>query len=285
MSDIYACGVSEIDEVKIILSLPEQLSVDDQQVISSEIIEGFRSSAKIASCRLKIQSVNINPWCIIGGIATSVCTKDEIVFPNRAVAGDVIILTKPLGTQLATNAQIWRDENSESWQKLTEVLTLAQVDAMQSKAVKSMTTLNMQAAKLMRKFNAHAATDITGFGLVGHAENLLQFQSGKIDFIINKFPIIQHVKLIAETLNRMSRLNAGTMVETSGGLFIVLSAENAEKFCDQFAASTSGSQGCWIIGRVQEGDGKVQLDCPEVIEVWMSDKMNWIQFCRMIDGR
>lgn len=267
VSDIYACGVSEIDEVKIILSLPEQLSVDDQQVISSEIIEGFRSSAKIAGCRLKIQSVNINPWCIIGGIATSVCTKDEIVFPNRAVAGDVIILTKPLGTQLATNAQIWRDENSESWQKLSEVLTHAQVDAMQSKAVKSMTTLNMLAAKLMRKFNAHAATDITGFGLVGHAENLLQFQSGKIDFIINKFPIIQHVKLIAETLNRMSRLNAGTMVETSGGLFIVLSAEKAEKFCDEFAASTSGSQGCWIIGRVQEGDGKVQLDCPEVIEV------------------
>lgn len=257
--------MSEIDEVKIILSLPEELSIDDQQVVSTQIIDGFRLSAKIAGCRLTIQNVNLNPWCIIGGIASSVCRKDEIVFPNRAQTGDFIVLTKPLGTQLATNAQIWRDENSENWQKLSEVLSDSQVDEMYSKAVESMITLNLQGARLMRKFDAHAATDITGFGLVGHAENLLQFQNNQIDFVITKFPIIRFVKQIAETLGRMTRLNSGTMVETSGGLFVVLDSANAGKFCDEFIALTGGQ--CWIIGRVQEGNGKVLVENPEIVEV------------------
>lgn len=257
--------MSDIDEVKIILSLPEELSVDDQQVVSTQIIEGFRSSAKIAGCRLTIQNVNINPWCIIGGVASSVCRREEIVFPNRAQSGDLIVLTKPLGTQLATNAQIWRDENSENWIKLKEVLSDAQLDEMYSKAVKSMITLNLHGSRLMRKFDAHAATDITGFGLVGHAENLLKFQNNKIDFVIEKFPIIRSVKQIAETLNRMTRLNQGTMVETSGGLFIVLNPANVGEFCDEFYASTGDE--CWIIGRVQNGNGQVLVENPEIFEV------------------
>lgn len=42
----------------------------------------------------------VNPWLIIGGVATSVCKPDEIIMPENAVIGDVIVLTKPLGTQV-----------------------------------------------------------------------------------------------------------------------------------------------------------------------------------------
>jgi selenide, water dikinase len=42
----------------------------------------------------------INPWLIIGGVATSVCTQNEVILPENAVIGDVLILTKPLGTQV-----------------------------------------------------------------------------------------------------------------------------------------------------------------------------------------
>jgi selenide, water dikinase len=265
VSDIYACGVTEIDEVKIILSLPEELSENDQQVVSSEIIEGFKSSAKIAGCRLSIQNININPWCIIGGVATSICQRDDIVFPNQANFGDLIILTKPLGTQLATNAMIWREEQSENWLKINNDISNEQIDEIYTKAVESMTTLNLQSARLMRKYHAHATTDVTGFGLVGHAQNLLQFQQPNIDFVITKFPIFQHVKKIAKILNRTSRLDSGTMVETSGGLFIVLSESNAHQFCDEFLATTNKE--CWIIGRVDKGDGNVKLENPQIIEV------------------
>ena len=42
------------------------------------------------------------------------------------------------------------------------------------KAVKSMATLNMYAASLMKKYDAHGATDITGYGILGHAQNLVE---------------------------------------------------------------------------------------------------------------
>lgn len=45
----------------------------------------------------------MNPWPIIGGVANVVCNEDEYIRPNYGEAGDVIVLTKPLGTQVAVN--------------------------------------------------------------------------------------------------------------------------------------------------------------------------------------
>jgi hypothetical protein len=49
----------------------------------------------------------LNPWPIIGGVATSICKKDEFILPENAKEGDVVVLTKPLGTQIAVNAHQW----------------------------------------------------------------------------------------------------------------------------------------------------------------------------------
>lgn len=265
VSDIYSCGVAEIDELKIILSLPEELTDSQKQQVADESIAGFRESAKLIKCRLSIERININPWCMIGGIASSVCTKEEIVFPTKATAGDVLILTKPLGVQLATNAPIWMEEDSENWKKLSQHLSVQDINEAHQKAVKSMTTLNNFGAKLMQKYQAHCSTDITGFGLVGHAENLLQFQENNVDFLITNMPIIRNVKKMAEILNRQQKMLNGRMVETSGGLFIALPAEKAEDFCNEFKV-LSGDD-CWIIGRVVNGSRKVILENVQIIEV------------------
>ena len=42
----------------------------------------------------------MNPWCTIGGVATTVCQPNEFIIPDSAVVGDVLVLTKPLGTQV-----------------------------------------------------------------------------------------------------------------------------------------------------------------------------------------
>lgn len=265
VSDVYACGVVEIDELKIILSIPTDLQDDEQQQVITGIVSGFKKSAELIKCKLTIESIGLNPWCIIGGIATSVCTKEEIIFPTKVQAGDAIILTKPLGVQLATNAPIWMEEDSENWKKISKHLSREDVLECYGKAVKSMTTLNKLGAQLMHKHGAHAATDVTGFGLVGHAENLLQFQEQKLDFIITLLPVIKHVKKIAEVLNRYQKLCNGREVETSGGLLVFLPAENAQKFCDDFE-NTSGS-GCWIVGQVEGGIGKVIIESPGIVEV------------------
>jgi selenide,water dikinase len=63
-------------------------------------------------------------------------------------------------------------------------------------AVESMATLNKNAAFLMKKYGCHGATDITGFGLKGHADNLVAVQKNKINFHIDSLPVFDGVHLI-----------------------------------------------------------------------------------------
>jgi selenide,water dikinase len=56
-----------------------------------------------------------------------------------------------------------------------------------------MATLSLLGAKLLRKYNAHACTDVTGFGILGHAKYLAQAQKGDVDFIIEKLPIYKNL--------------------------------------------------------------------------------------------
>lgn len=265
VSDVYSLGVLDIDELKIILSIPTELKEDEQQYVVSKVLAGFKESAGLINCKLSIDSITFNPWLVIGGIASSVCTINEIIFPTKAQTGDICILTKPLGVQLATSAPIWMEEDSENWKKINLHLTKGDIKEAYNKAVENMIMLNHLGAKLMHKYGAHAATDITGFGLTGHAENLLSFQEKKLNFIITKMPVIKHVKKMAEILNRQEKLLSGKMVETSGGLFVILPGEQADNFCHEY--QTVSGRGCWIIGRVESGFGKVIFENIQVVEV------------------
>ena len=62
-----------------------------------------------------VQTV-LNPWPIIGGIAMSVCEERDMLRPERAVPGAVLVLTKPLGTQLAVNGHQWLHQ-PDRWQE------------------------------------------------------------------------------------------------------------------------------------------------------------------------
>lgn len=62
------------------------------------------------------QSV-LNPWPILGGVAQSVVLENEVILPESAVAGDVLVLTKPLGTQVAVNLHQWLSQ-PEWWAKV-----------------------------------------------------------------------------------------------------------------------------------------------------------------------
>ena len=55
-----------------------------------------------------------------------------------------------------------------------------------------MATLNKTASELMTKNNANACTDITGFGLIGHANYLCKSQKNNVDFVIQKVPVIRN---------------------------------------------------------------------------------------------
>ena len=68
----------------------------------------------------------------------------------------------------------------------------------------------------MHKFNAHGATDITGFGLLGHAKNLAQIQKNEVSFVIHNLPIIAKMAAISKACGNMFGLLQGQSAETSG---------------------------------------------------------------------
>lgn len=266
VSDVYAVGALAIDEIKLVCSAPTEFSDQERDIVVPMIIRGFQEAAAEAQCPAKIGSIALNPWCIIGGIATAVCHKSELIMPYNAQPGDALVLTKPLGTQLATNAFIWMTENAENWAKLSPHLTPAEIERTYAIAVESMSRLNRSGAELMHKFGAHAATDVTGFGLVGHAENLLKFQKAQVDFHLDTLPIIRNVVKIAEILGRSTKLLAGKAVETSGGLLVSLPEDKAQQFCEEYRKLSEHD--AWIVGKVVAGSRVLRMNSnPTVISV------------------
>lgn len=64
----------------------------------------------------------------------------------------------------------------------------------------------LAAARLMHKYNAHGATDVTGFGLLGHAQNLAKNQKNEVSFVIHNLPIIAKMAAVAKACGNMFHL-------------------------------------------------------------------------------
>lgn len=82
LSDVFAVGVTEFDAVELIVSTSTSFSDKERDVLISLIMKGFRNSLKsngFHNTVVRIKQLKINPWCIVGGIATSVCRKEEII--------------------------------------------------------------------------------------------------------------------------------------------------------------------------------------------------------------
>ena len=125
----------------------------------------------------------LNPWPVIGGVANVVCHESEYMKVNRGEPGDKLVLTKPLGTQVAVNLNEWLIEEDEKWtQKSSKFFTNERAKEAYFMAVESMGTLNKNAATLMSRHGCHGATDITGFGIRGHAQNLCSVQGAAVDY-------------------------------------------------------------------------------------------------------
>lgn len=68
----------------------------------------------------------------------------------------------------------------------------------------------------MHTFNAHAATDITGFGILGHAQNLARQQRTEVSFVIHNLPVLAKMAAVSKACGNMFGLMHGTCPETSG---------------------------------------------------------------------
>ena len=211
-----------------------------------------------------------NPWPIIGGVATAIVRENEYVKSNGAKSGDVVVLTKPLGTQVAVNVHEWRVRLTSQWNEIVEknVLTREMAEDMMHAAACSMSRLNRHGGSLMLKHNAHAGTDVTGFGLLGHAQNLMDNQEEEVGMEIHTLPLIANTSLV-ETSNVFNfRLLEGYSAETSGGLLICLPEENANAYIAELN-ELDGGEPAWIVGRIvpdAERRAKIMVDV-EILQV------------------
>jgi len=121
----------------------------------------------------------------------------------------------------------------------------------------------------MVKHHAHAGTDVTGFGILGHAQNLMDNQAAGVGMEIHTLPCIAKTAKVEQSGVLDFQLIKGYSAETSGGLMICMPEDDAVAYCKELE-ELDGEQS-WIIGKViadPDRKAKILADA-KILEVEM----------------
>jgi selenide,water dikinase len=232
ISDIYAMGGTPITALNLVCFPTGALPLE----ILSEILRGAIDKINEAGAVL-VGGHSINDKEPKFGLCvTGLIHPDRIIRNKGAQVGDRLILTKPLGSGVITTAA--RNDQCE----------LSVLEA----AINVMMKLNRDASLLMVEYGAHAATDITGFGLLGHGLEMAQGSHVTLAIEAEKVPLIPGVVELAqkdifsggshrnwkhaEKSVKLEKSFPGYLTglladaQTSGGLLISMAADKAGPF-------------------------------------------------------
>jgi selenide,water dikinase len=253
MSDVYAMG-GEVLLALNIAAFPEDLSQD----IVADILRGgadkvFEAGGIIAGGHTMIDKEPKYGLCVLGLIH-----PERVFTRNGARPGDALYLSKKLGTGIVTTAA------------MMDMVAPRHLEA----AIESMARLNRHPSHVVREVGAHALTDVTGFGLLGHAFEMAEVSSVAFRIEAGRVPILGGALEYAaqgaisggESRNRhcwqerisfqddiSDELNSVLFdPQTSGGLLIAASPEQGREMEQQFSLSHLT---LWRIGEVVEGQG------------------------------
>ncbi len=273
MSDVYAMG-GEVLFCLNIAGFPEGMD----PVAIAQIFAGGATKVKEAGAAIAGGHTVTNPEPFYGLSVTGLIHPEQIMTKGGARPGDVLFLTKPLGTGIITTAAKLTGPGEHAAQRLIRRtrnkpdLKTTDLDA----AIVSMARLNRPAAQAAQEAGVRAATDITGFGLLGHASEMVLASPNGTGFVIRAgdTPVLPGVEVYLEAgyLTRGATRNPehfGALVrfgasvtanqrtmlweaETSGGLLVAVPADQVEVFR---SACEVRNQGNWAIGEVVEGEG------------------------------
>ncbi|TET58518.1 selenide, water dikinase SelD [Candidatus Bathyarchaeota archaeon] len=253
-NDVYAKGGLTILSVLALMGMPESMPLGVQK----EVLKGFCDFCRSLDAPVLGGHTIICPWPIMGGAVTAIAEMDEIVLISKAQLGDKVILTKPLGIQPVM--RLLRLSDSEQ-KEIASIVSEDELSNAIDLAIRVMTTSNRDAAFAMLETGVNAATDVTGFGLLGHASNMAEQSS--VSIRINTLPVIRGAPQVANALGYP--LLQGKASETAGGLLISLPKERVDQLLG--ALKERGVIG-YVIGDVQKGQRKAFLDeDSEVLEV------------------
>jgi selenide,water dikinase len=252
LSDVYAKGGRPLTAMNIVCFPVKTMDIS----ILKEILAGGLAKLHEAGVIL-VGGHSVEDNELKYGLSVTGIIHPSKAIPNTGCKiGDKLILTKPLGVGIINTAL------------KGEMVNQTTVD----KAVRCMSTLNNRASELMQETVVHACTDVTGFGLLGHACEMIEGTDVGIFIDSAAVPYFSEAKELAEMglvsgglhRNRDFRAHMIEISEqvpaflvdilfdpqTSGGLLISLPAENADELLDKM--HEEGINDAAIIGEILE---------------------------------
>jgi selenide,water dikinase len=254
LSDIYTTGAKPVTGLNL-FAAPHGEDVN----VLADILRGGHDKMTEAGAVIVGGHTLLDDNIKYGLAVTGVVHPDRIVRHDNPIAGDVLVLTKAIGTGSTVTARAQGVVSDEIMQAVID----------------QMCTLNRAASEAMVGLGAHAATDVTGFGLIGHA--FLMLPRGKVGYRIyyDKVPLLTGVEDFAAagyypagTKNNLKHFrehvdygNASKQqriilndAQTSGGLLISLPADSAEKIVEMLGGSAA------VIGDVvEQHPGRIEV--------------------------
>jgi selenide,water dikinase len=255
LSDVYAMGGRPMMALAV-AAFPDNLPLD----IVRAIMQGGADKVAEAGAVLAGGHTVVDREPKYGLAVTGTVHPEQILAKARAQPGDLLLLTKPLGTGLISTA-LKRDA--------------ADAEHVQA-AIRSMLRLNKLAAELTRDIEVHSATDITGYGLLGHAAEIARNSGVGMRIDWHALPMLpgalsyaaegavpggllrnqQYLEADGYTRYRGELSEAQRLLlfdpQTSGGLLLAMPPAAAEAYS---AACAAAGQLCFRIGEVIAGAG------------------------------
>lgn len=239
LSDIYAMGAEPRTAMNIVCFPKGKMDIR----VLGEVLKGGAEKVQEAGAVVVGGHSIIDEEIKYGMAITGVIHPDKVIRNVGVQEGDALILTKPLGTGIISTALKKGKASKESVQA----------------SVASMITLNNTAAKIMRNYPVHACSDITGYGLLGHALEMASGSSVTLILESAKLPILHRAPRLAEkgyltggckrnrdylkdkiTIDKSIReglVEVAFDPQTSGGLLIALAQKYAPKLVDELQAN------------------------------------------------
>jgi selenide,water dikinase len=260
LSDIYAMGGKPVTALNIVGYPPQSVPLSALE----EMLKGGAEKAMEADVSI-IGGHTIKTKEPLYGLAVVGTVHPQKIISNAgAKIGDVLILTKPLGTGIITTA-IKRDLVDE------EVVR---------RVVKIMAALNRYASEAMIEIEAHACTDVTGFGLLGHLCEMIQASQAGAKIFMSRIPVIEPAFQLARenvvpggTLSNLKfakeRADWGKGIteeekliladaQTSGGLLISLPGDKKDKLLQTLTAK--GISGAVVGEIIEDNRCRIQVE-------------------------
>ena len=250
LSDIFAMGGRPLTGLNIV-GFPADLV--RPRVISSILRGGMAKAAEVGCAVVGGHSIR-NPEPIYGLAVTGIVDLRHVTTNANARPGDLLVLTKPLGTGVATTA-IKRGLASRSLQK---------------KIIELMSKINIVGAELAERDFVRAATDVTGYGLIGHLVSLCrasrvsaEVDAGAVPMISTEIGDLIEQNCVPE--GSRQNLYAATVAvdwgstdeaskilltdaQTSGGLLLCVTEANLEKVLN--ILRKAGAPSAAVIGKI-----------------------------------